>query len=430
VLYVPAGGPILLGGAAKLPPLDNVALVGDSVPSGGPPPYGTGGSTFWITDERNTAFQLGGNWRLSGLNFFWPRQTERNVRPIAYPPLFSNVPGRQAGGGWIERLRVVNAFDFFVVDGSTPGDTLGDVVIESCRTYAIQDCFRLRNTPEVIQIANCLFSYEPFGFEVNQYGREKPTFSLREHTTSRGCFLHVVGDGTPQKASSTIAGLLTSNVFVFGYGRGVWADRGTISARLAETSFDGVSNVLHVDPGGCLVAFHHHGGVIWCYRPGFENSERSVAYVVRDPAPNEAGKPLCRFMVTDVEVGFANGSLFDISGVNVDEVKLSLKAGRFGRLPGGSFGLRIRAPNAKLELDGTSFVPVTSGNTGVHIDGPIGSASLVGNRFYNLERPVTLDGSGPIHLAANASFGTTGPRSVSGRQAAGVTGGGNAWDKP
>ena len=167
-----AGGPILLGGASKLPPLDNVALVGDSVPSGGPPPYGTGGSTFWITDERNTAFQLGGNWRLSGLNFFWPRQTERNVRPIAYPPLFSNVPGRQAGGGWIERLRVVNAFDFFVVDGSTPGDTLGDVVIESCRTYAIQDCFRLRNTPEVIQIANCLFSYEPFGFEVNQYGRE------------------------------------------------------------------------------------------------------------------------------------------------------------------------------------------------------------------------------------------------------------------
>ena len=429
-LYVPSGGPILLAGGARLPRLDDVALIGDGVQDGGPPPYGRRGSTFWIIDDTEPPFRLGRNWMVSKLNFFWPRQMERGQEPILYPPLFSNASGQPVTTGVLEQLRVVNAFDFFVVDGSTPGDTLGDVVIESCRTYAIQDCFRLRNTPEVIQIANCLFSYEPFGFEVNQYGREKPTFSLREHTTSRGCFLHVVGDGTPQKASSTIAGLLTSNVFVFGYGRGVWADRGTISARLAETSFDGVSNVLHVDPGGCLVAFHHHGGVIWCYRPGFENSERSVAYVVRDPAPNELGKPLCRFMVTDVEVGFANGSLFDISGVNVDEVKLSLKAGRFGRLPGGSFGLRIRAPNAKLELDGTSFVPVTSGNTGVHIDGPIGSASLVGNRFYNLERPVTLDGSGPIHLAANASFGTTGPRSVSGREAAGVTGGGNAWDKP
>ena len=55
-LYVPSGGPILLAGGARLPRLDDVALIGDGVQDGGPPPYGRRGSTFWIIDDTEFAF--------------------------------------------------------------------------------------------------------------------------------------------------------------------------------------------------------------------------------------------------------------------------------------------------------------------------------------------------------------------------------------
>ena len=242
-LYVPSGGPILLAGGARLPRLDDVALIGDGVQDGGPPPYGRRGSTFWIIDDTEPPFRLGRNWMVSKLNFFWPRQMERGQEPILYPPLFSNASGQPVTTGVLEQLRVINAFDFFVADGPGPSETVGDVLIQGCRIYAVRDCFRLRSTPEVIQVSDFLFSYEPFGFEVGQYGKKTPSYSLREFTTSRGCFLHVVGDGTPGSASRTTAGLFTCNVFIYGYGRGVWADRGAIFARLAETSFDGVATV-------------------------------------------------------------------------------------------------------------------------------------------------------------------------------------------
>lgn len=425
-LRIPAGGPVLLGGGTALPPLDGVALLGDLVPAEGPP-YGRRGSCIWITDEARTAFPLASNWHVSGLNFFWPRQTERNAPPIPYPPLFA--PAAEAGGcgaGVMRDLRVTNAYDFFVADG--PHQTSGDIVMDALRVYAVRDCFRLRQVPEVFQVSNSLFSFESFDAEVLQYGRRAPSFALRDFTTSQGSWLHVVGDGTPARGCATSAGLLTSNVFVYGYGRGFWADCGVITGRYNETSFDGVPRVLQVDPGGSLGAFHHHGGIVYCYRPGFQDSQASTAWVIRDPCPDRNGRPLCQIAVTDVEIGFADGSLFDIEGLNVQEVKLALKAARYGRL-GHGFGVRIKAPNAAFELTNTGFVPAHGGLTGVRIEGPSRLASLVGNRFYGLDAPVQLDGPGLYHLAANASVGTTGARSVTGEGVAAAVGGGNFWDR-
>jgi len=82
-LYVPAGGPILLAGAAQLT-LQNVALLGDGLTDIGYP-YGHIGSQFWITDTQSSPFYLGTNVTMDGLVFFYPNQFDQPSAPDPIP---------------------------------------------------------------------------------------------------------------------------------------------------------------------------------------------------------------------------------------------------------------------------------------------------------------------------------------------------------
>ena len=247
-LYVPSGGPILLAGGARLPRLDDVALFGDGVQDGGPPPYGRRGSTFWITDDTESPFTLGRNWMVSKLNFFWPRQMERGQEPILYPPLFSNASGQPITTGVLEQLRVINAFDFFVADGPGPSETVGDVLIQGCRIYAVRDCFRLRirqrsYKSQTFCSAMSLLVSRLANTERRRRAIRCESSLLREAASCtlsgmerQGALRGLPLDYLPATSSFTVM------VAVFGQIAALY------SRRLAETSFDGVATVRLLIP--------------------------------------------------------------------------------------------------------------------------------------------------------------------------------------
>lgn len=154
-LYIPAGGPILMAGAAQVT-LGTINLFGDGLTDLGYP-YGHIGSQFWITDTQKTPFYLNSNITIDGVVFFYPNQIDQPSAPIVYPPLFTSAPGSgQVVMLTITNCQITNAYDVLTIPDSV---VCGDVVIANNRICAVNTCFTLPNVPEIIYVTNNLFSF-------------------------------------------------------------------------------------------------------------------------------------------------------------------------------------------------------------------------------------------------------------------------------
>lgn len=252
-LYVPAGGPILLGGATQVV-LQNIAILGDGVADMGYP-YGHVGSQFWIRGAASLAtavdnpagtttlavpgstgivagmlvssgatfarpttvtavsgntvtlstptladlpagglvwfanplspFALGSDVTIEGVNFLWPDQVDQPTAPIAYPPLFSAIPGsaQQVTNITFANVQVTNAYDFLTTGAFAPGNwtVVAGMTIRGCRICAINTCLTLPMVPDIVYISDTQFSYGVFEAE----------------------YLHYFGGGTKAQTSAT-----------------------------------------------------------------------------------------------------------------------------------------------------------------------------------------------------------------------------------
>jgi hypothetical protein len=385
-VYHPGGACLMAGEAAEID-THAVGFVGVGMVDIGRP-YGRTGSQFWFTDTAKSPFRLGGGGAFDGLVFFWPNQLDQENAPIPYPPLFTAAAHTAAAALSVRNCQITNAFDFLSV--TAPGAIAGGIFISK--------------------------------------------FHLRDYTANEGSWFLITGDGTPEKASTTVGGsIIASNNYVFGYRYGIRVQGGNCSiARLTSTHFDGVSTMLQVDPGGTLIAVQILGSLLYAFNPADQQAAQP-AIAIRDPSPGSHGDPACRVSVTDCEVGFASGSVFDIAGANVAEVKIAdCKLTRYAntRTPGSYHALRIAAPNARLTFSNNDILPASQLGTGIRIEASKW-ASVTGNTFEACAAPVELAGrAGRILLAANLSSDTRGPRSVVGAGAELATEAANAWDKP
>lgn len=430
------GGPCLMAGAA--PEIDTAGVAFAGIGMGDFNfPYGHTGSQFWITDRAKSPFRLGGGGAFDGLVFFWPDQLDQPGAPIPYPPLFTAAPQTPAADITFRNCQVTNAFDFLSV--IAPGAVAGNIFIANCRIFALRRCFDLAAVPEVLMMENNLFSFGVYQNEVQHWSgggaRAGGQFHLRDYVAEHGIWCRISGDGTPDKASTLPAGgsVIGTNNYVFGYRYGVRVEGGICAIlRLTSTHFDGVATVLAVEPGGTLIAVQVLGSLIYAYQAADQHAAHA-AFVIREPAPDVSGAPDCQVSVTDCEIGFAAGALFDIAGRNVAEVKIAdCKLTRYANTDttGLYHALRIAAPNAKLTFANNDVWPARAYGTGLRVEG-VKWASLTGNTFDGCLTPIHIaTRHGRILIAANLSSDTRGPLSVSRHDGAPVLDAANAWDKP
>lgn len=198
-LYIPAGGPILLAGAAQIT-LENVALIGDGGTDFGTP-YGNQGSQIWITATSAAPFLIGAGVLIEGLCFYWPEQLDGPSAPIPYPPLFEGMTGISAVADVVFRNnQVTNAYIFFQVPQAT---TVGDVHFLNNRICALSVCFDIPNAADIVFIHGNFFSWGVFQGEVLHYGGGAGAVQSVALSTSAG-----VAAGTTQIPVTSGAGVI------------------------------------------------------------------------------------------------------------------------------------------------------------------------------------------------------------------------------
>jgi hypothetical protein len=430
------GGACLMGGAAGEIDTSGVAFAGIGIGDFAYP-YGHVGSQFWITDRGKSPFRLGGGGAFDGVVFFWPEQVDEPGAPKPYPPLFSAAPNTAAADITIRNCQVTNAFDFLSV--TAPGAVAGHIFIANCRIFALRRCFDLTAVPEVLMLENNLFSFGVYQNEVLHWGgggaRAGDKFYLRDYVAGQGCWCRVSGDGTPAKASTIAAGgsIIGTNNYIFGYRYGVRVEGGICAIlRLTSTHFDGVATVLAVEPGGTLIGVQILGSLIYAYQAA-DPRAAFPAFLIHDPAPESHGAPDCQLAVTDCEIGFAAGALFEIAGPNVAEVKIAdCKLTRYANTDttGLYHALRIAAPHARLTFANNDVWPARTYGSGVRVES-VKWASITGNTFDGCLTPVHIASRhGRVLLATNLSEDTRGPLSVNRHEESPVLDAANAWDKP
>lgn len=438
-LYIPSGGPILLTDAAQQN-IQDVAIVGDGlrdIGTGGPNSnaYGYTGSQLWISGTTNSPFLLGGGVIFEGMNFFWPNQTEaatanNNNQPVAYPPLFGEQnPGVQVNRFDFINCQVTNCYDFLTDTGTSSGAVLGALNVDRCHIYAIRNCFTLQFVPEVVFLNDTLFSWGVYEDVVNV----GPTYNLRNFTNSQGCWLKVVGDGTPTQFPSTqVEGVMSTNSYVYGPAKGIWCAAGCLGlSNFVNTCFDVVPVVLQVDPGGSMESVRFTGGT-W-YPITLSDAIDTTAIVINNPAPADPG---LNMSLSGIDIPFIDGSLATISGANVSLVSLNdVRCPAFGHTSGGAgpyYGIQVNAPNAILRVTASDFAPANGNvaSTGLQISS-IAVATVTDTTFRGLTAPIDVETTGgAITLTGNTSVATSGATSIIGSGGANVFDNGNNWDKP
>lgn len=259
-------------------------------------------------------------------------------------------------------------------------------------------------------------------------------YYLRNYTAQNSTWLLITGNGTANSVSAVShGGIIATNNYVFGFRYGIHVKGGTLLiGRLTNTGFDQVGTILQCDDFGTVYDLQIDNFLVFGVLATTTPAPPTTLFVIDNPPPDPFGNPNARLSISAMAIGFSTGTIFDISGANVAEVRITdSKLTRYANIATGQpyYGLRIDAPNARLLFSGNELVPVSTGNTGIQINA-IGSANIVGNTFNFLQAPIDIETtSGNISISSNTSIGTAGSKAVIGIATANVQDWGNAWDQ-
>ena len=391
-LYITSGGPIVIANASLLPALSYVTIIGSGVI-----PYGLSssstngiGSTFFITDTVNPVFRISVGVTFRGCNFFWPTQTEaacsaNGGNPVAFPPLFSPTSS-SISRVIFDSLVVINAYDFIVADAS--GDGVGDIVVSKCRIMALRDTLRIRNTSEVIQITDCLFSPEVYDYNM----LSGPTYALLFWFSNNSNFIHAIGNGASD-VTGNVVNVFGTNSYIYGHRTGIYADTGAAWVNLTNVGMDGIQQPWRCDPGGSIITSFHKNSVIFQYNSWSQITSQPSALLTMHPtsAPAStittpavlADNPTRQF---DLDVEFPSCSLggcaFNISGTGVYSVTIANS--RLTSVQASvTFGYISNCPNAYTRISCNEFKPIAGAGqyVGVAVQASAGTVAIADNSF-------------------------------------------------
>lgn len=230
-LVLPAGR-ILLTGAATVV-LNHCSMMGVGAPAGDH--TGSYGTTILLTSETVPPFRLETGWQISGINFYWPRQTTGKT---AYPPLFSDGgKGRGFAHGVIDNIVIVNAYDGMTM---TPGGNSGDVKISNSTMWAYHHLFNLSNTGDSWALSNNRFTPGPLLNTCKFSPACEAGINEANHVNA---LFHITAGGTVT--------LVVNNTETFSWRYGILIDPGALlGASIFDVAWDGMGTLIDSSSGG------------------------------------------------------------------------------------------------------------------------------------------------------------------------------------
>lgn len=407
------GGSIMLPtGKIKLTGTDtinlrNCNLIGVGIPAGKSTSVPSQGTTILLTSTGVKPFTVGGNWSISGVNFFWPNQT---TGFIVYPPLL-NMDGDSCNWRFYNNV-VVNAYDFLA---DTPGHCQGEWQIHDNTIYAMHEAIRSAGQGDEIMVNRNQFSPGPW------FNMDPTAVTLYPAVAAVNVAFHV--ENNVGLAWNIIA---RQNSFF------AWR---TIF-KLDATGIVGISNVdMEVDGVGTLIDTTAGGN--WAVGNGFSAwGDCSIISQVVGPGPTcfklGAGSIL---EVKDSSLA-STGSFVETAGSDVilQNVTVSSVGGfndgaeYYGiHYTGGSGGEQIILQNSTLQGNGLSNKAHVHG-----IKTDIAPARLVvqNNRLNFFQEMIDVQSAPTTMITGNWAISTGGAATVLISGTNGVQYANNNWDKP
>lgn len=427
LIRIRAGDRVLMAGGAQVL-LNGVGLVGDGIRDRAYP-YGTVGSQIWITDTARSPFLAQSGWSLSGLNFFWPGQTEaayaaNGNAPIAYPALLAAKAGSGVTHFDFTNNTVLNAFDFI----DTGGETFGAGTFFKNNIYAVRRIFTVRKMPEVVFIDQNLLT--PGAYENEVLGRA--TRRLINWTASNGTFLLVPGDGTPTSFTKQggAEAFRCGRNYLFAYNKGVHVNGGSLGlCNFGDLSMDQVAFPILVEHGYLNADFPGGTWIARQYGEPYVDVPCTV-FSVADPSPDQAGgrstRISCGATIT------ATGPLAALSGSNMASFDFHGDASALNNtMVANSYdGVTVDCPNIDLVISGR-MASVHHGGIGVR-NRAARSVRLASAYLSGWKSPIANESMTTLFTTVGVvTAATTGPYSIVGPGRANIKGAATcSLDKP
>lgn len=249
-------GAALSGNATRL--LQNCSLEGAGIPAGAAQTGPSLGTMILLTSPTVVPFNLGQNWSLEGINFYWPNQTGA----VFYPPLLAGDGVHTVGHAYVNNVIVVNAYDFvaqsnYNVSGSCPGtyassscpEAWGDVKFSNIDTFAAHDNFRWNATGDGMIMAN--MRVLP-GAWLNMCGFSPSCNGWVGTAASTSRWIHVTAPVSPAGVNVNA----NANIVLVGLRYGILVDNGaTMAESQINGTFDGVGTIVDTSAGGTWFGF-------------------------------------------------------------------------------------------------------------------------------------------------------------------------------
>ncbi|MGO4169964.1 hypothetical protein [Novosphingobium sp. YAF33] len=388
--------------------------------------YGTQGTTFLLTSKTVQPFTLGRGVRIKNCNFYWPNQKGDAEIPIPYPPLFTEVTGRQMVNVDLDGIRIVNAYDF--LSSSESDDVFGNIHITSTYGYCIRYCFNLSSNLETMTISGFVADVNLFQGRANTKDR-----FLAKWTAAHGAFMRIWGNGDGSKRSSKfeVQGVILNKSSVFGYRYGFLVEgNATFNEASLDALWDGVGTAFEIKAGAC-VANVRFTGTYFAYQwlaGGFDNAP---VFNLEAPAADcTAGVDISG------QLAQAQGDFLVVKGSGWKAISINNLSGpgTYGRSYKKQSYHWIKAtetPNLKISVIGNLIEPAKVGENykGIFISSSLSSV-IMGNSFNAAYNPIDVTGNtGAVAVFGNVSTQTSSSHSVVGYNNIGLIRNGNAFDR-
>lgn len=430
IVSVPPGQ-YLLDGSGGTVALNHVTLECAGQPADADAVIGTGigalgyqGATFWLTSTTVKPFTVGLGVKVRGCNFYWPNQQGASATPTAYPPLFSEVCGNQAGNVDFIDDRIINAYDFF--DQCSAADSIGNIHLRGTYGYAIRYWLSLANVQETMTVSGMAADWNLFQNVANTGNQY-----LVKWTAANGAFLHVFGNGNGTVASTVSVGGLDIDADVFATGKLVWVDgTGALGETVVRGIADAVPHVLEVDSGGC-VASATLDALYFAYQWDGGGTDNAPAFSI-----NSSVTGCTDFANIGGQLVQAQGDVLDLTGSAIKTVVLALRGGgQYAKTStaGTYYFANVNGANVIFDALGDHIEPATTGSGyRGYLFQSCYSCTVNGNSFNGVYNPIDTTGLSSTQLAAaagNVARATASPTAVGGTFAHRMmASGGNRWD--
>jgi len=408
-LVLPAGQ-ILLTGAATIT-LDHCAMVGVGAPAGDS--SGNYGTTILLTSETVPPFKLETSWQISGINFYWPNQTNGTT---PYPPLFSDGgKGKGFNHGVINNIVIINAYDGIT---TTPGGGSGDVKISNSTMWAYHHLLNLTNTGDSWALTNNRFTPGPLLTICSFSAACEAAINKANHVNA---IFHITAGGTVT--------LVVNNSETFSWRYGILIDSGALlGGSIFDVAWDGMGTLIDSSSGG-----------IYAIQNNFTGSMSECGIAVFGGASPTGHTPCFNLgvgsglFIYDFRTDGSLGSWLLGAGnntVKIDHVDIaSIGGANDGR---DYHVVAFSAPTNSLVVRNSSFGGLSSSSHvhGINIGTNTMGSTIVQNSVFNfLNDSIVGTTNNRVMLTGNTSFNTNSSgKSVDLRGTGQMVYVGNFWD--